>query len=72
MDSQLDIFAEVSRGVALEKGIKLIDLRKSFVEYLAVNNTENVETGILTNDGVHLNDAGNRFVADEILKRIDE
>jgi lysophospholipase L1-like esterase len=47
---------------------ELCDLRKAFVDYLKENNPENRERGILTGDRVHLNEAGNRFVAERVLK----
>jgi len=71
LDENLDIFSDVSRSVAAENNILLIDLRKAFVDYLADNNPNNLSTGILTTDGVHLNETGNRFVADQILNNID-
>lgn len=45
----------------------MVDLRKSFQDYLKDHNPDNKENGILTGDGVHLNDTGNRFVADLFL-----
>jgi lysophospholipase L1-like esterase len=36
--------------------------------YEVNNNTANVDKGILTSDGIHLNDGGNRFVAEEMWK----
>lgn len=72
LDKQLDEFAEISRKVAKEMKVPVCDLRKAFIEYLKKNNEENEEKGILTADRVHLNDAGNRLVADEMLKMIAE
>jgi lysophospholipase L1-like esterase len=70
LDKQLDDYADISRKVAKDTGSILCDLRKAFVDYLAANNTEKKEKGILTSDRVHLNDAGNRFVAETILKSL--
>ncbi|UCH10750.1 MAG: SGNH/GDSL hydrolase family protein [Fidelibacterota bacterium] len=67
LDDMLDEYAGISRQVARTAGIPLLDLRKSFLKYLRTRNTENLEEGILTEDGVHLNTAGNRLVASEIL-----
>lgn len=67
-DAMLEEYSAISRRVAGETGSTLCDLRKAFLGYLSVNNSANQEKGVLTTDGVHLNDAGNRFVADEILK----
>jgi isoamyl acetate esterase len=72
LDSKLDEYAEISRAIAKEMKLPLCDLRKAFVEYLKTHNTENKESGVLTGDRVHLNDAGNKLVAETILKTIDK
>ena len=64
----LEEYAGISRSVALALGARLCDLRKAFHSYLVLNNKENKSQGILTRDGVHLNDEGNKFVAQELLK----
>ena len=43
-------------------------LRKEFVDHLKTANKDNKAAGVLTSDRVHLNEAGNRFVADAMLK----
>jgi lysophospholipase L1-like esterase len=72
LDAKLDEYAEVSRAVAKETGSRLCDLRKAFQDHLAKNNPEDKERGVLTSDRVHLNDAGNRLVADTVLAAIDK
>lgn len=72
LDAQLDEYADVSRTVAKETGVTLCDLRKTFRDYLATHNADDKEKGVLTGDRVHLNDAGNRLVADTILATIDK
>ena len=69
-DAMLDEYAAISRKVAAEAGVTLCDLRKRFVEHLRQNNPDNKDRGILTTDGVHLNAAGNRFVADRAAESI--
>lgn len=64
LDKMLDEYAEISRKVAKETGVTLCDLHQQFAEHLKKNNPENKDRGVLTTDGVHLNPAGNRFVAD--------
>jgi isoamyl acetate esterase len=71
LDAKLDEYAEVSRKVAKETGARLCDLRKAFADYLAKNNPDDKEQGVLTGDRVHLNDAGNKLVADTILAAIE-
>jgi lysophospholipase L1-like esterase len=70
LDKQLDEYAEVSRGVAKEMKLPLCDLRKAFADYLKDNNPSNKESGVLTGDRVHLNPAGNKLVADTMLKML--
>jgi lysophospholipase L1-like esterase len=71
IDQLLDEYAEISRKVASGTGVQLCDLHKNFIDYLSAHNPDNKEKGILTVDGVHLNDAGNRFVADEMMKMLE-
>ena len=69
-DAMLDAYAAISRRVAEEEGIALCDLRAQFVETLKQRNAEGRSEGVLTSDGVHLNEAGNRFVAEAILEAL--
>jgi lysophospholipase L1-like esterase len=69
-DAMLDEYADISRKVAQETGVQLNDLRKAFLAYERDNNKENKRTGVLTGDGVHLNEAGNKFVAGQMLKAL--
>jgi isoamyl acetate esterase len=72
LDSRLDEYADISRKVAKETKSQLCDLRKAFQEYLLKNNADDKEKSVLTSDRVHLNDAGNKLVADTILAVIDK
>jgi isoamyl acetate esterase len=67
LDAKLDEYAGISRKVAKDTGVPLCDLRKAFVDYLAKNNADDKEKGVLTGDRVHLNEAGNKLVAETIL-----
>lgn len=71
LDAKLDQFSDISRGIAKELNLQLCDLRKAFVDYLAKNNPENKEKGILAPDGVHLNADGNKLVAETMLKTLE-
>lgn len=66
LDKLLDHYCEISRKVAAETKTQLIDLRQAFLSYLKEHNQENQEAKILTTDRVHLNEAGNRFVAEQM------
>lgn len=72
LDPKLDEYADLSRGVAKKLNLQLCDLRKAFVDHLAKNNADDKEKGVLTTDRVHLNEAGNRLVADTILPFLGE
>ncbi len=72
LDGKLDEYAEVSRKVAKDTGSQLCDLRKAFVDHIAKNNADDKDKGILTTDRVHLNEAGNKLVADTIRATIDK
>lgn len=70
-DAMLDEYSDIGRDVARERQIFLLDLRKEFLAYLSTNNPSNAEKDILTYDGVHLNERGNRFVAEKMLSALE-
>lgn len=70
LDGDLNKYSVTIRNLAAEFNCSLIDLRRSFLDYNLKNNPENLEKGILTTDGVHLNEKGNRMVADAFLSEI--
>lgn len=67
-DKDLDAYSNVIRKIATKFNCKLVDLRKTFMQFSLEHNPENKESGILTTDRVHLNDTGNQLVADEMWK----
>jgi len=70
VDKSLDAFSDTSRNIAKDMHLELCDLRKAFIEYLKIHNTEGKDLGVLTQDTVHLNAAGNRLVAHEAAKSL--
>jgi len=70
LDGDLNKYAGIIRGIAQKNNCQLIDLRKAFLAYNLANNAENKEKGILTTDGVHLNEKGNQLVAEEMMKAL--
>ena len=68
MNGDLDAYSDVIRKLSSELNTDLVDLRKIFVNYILENNPNNEPAGITTYDGVHLNDLGNKLIADEMLK----
>jgi isoamyl acetate esterase len=71
-DGDLNKYCNIVRRLATKNNLPLIDLRKLFIEYNLKNNPENKDRGILTRDGVHLNEKGNQLVAEEMLKEISK
>lgn len=67
-DGDMNQYSNIIRSLAQKNNLLLIDLRKAFLDYNLKNNPANKESGILTRDRVHLNERGNRLVADEIWK----
>lgn len=70
LDGDLNKYAAIIRAIAQKNNCGLIDLRQSFLQYNLTNNKENKEMGILTTDRVHLNEKGNQFVAEEMMKAL--
>lgn len=67
MDADLDKYSGAIRDIAAKNNLPLCDLRTIFKTYDSENNAEDKEKGILTSDGVHLNDKGNQTLADKLL-----
>lgn len=70
LDPDLDKFSDIIRKLATEYNLPLVDLRKTFVAYNKMHNASDALYGILTTDGVHLNDKGNQVVAEQIWQAL--
>lgn len=70
LDGDLNKYSNIIRNIAVKNGLKVIDYRKSFFDYIKTHNPENKDRGILTTDGVHLNANGNMFVANLIYDQL--
>ncbi len=70
VDDELNKYSEIIREVAAECNLPLVDLRQSFLTHNLTNNPGDKQAGILTTDGVHLNEAGNQLVAEEMWKEL--
>jgi lysophospholipase L1-like esterase len=66
LDDLLARYTQISRSCAAELDVPLCDLSTAFRAWLATHNRDNVASGLLTTDGVHLTDEGNRLVADTV------
>jgi lysophospholipase L1-like esterase len=71
-DGDMNRYSFIIRSVAKDMSLPVCDLRRAFTDYLQTNNPSNAEKGILTTDRVHLNDAGNLFVARQMWQVIRE
>ena len=71
MNNDLDDYSDVIRKLSREFDTKLLDLRKIFMQYISENNPENNSKGVLTTDGVHLNNFGSKLIANEMIKFIN-
>ena len=71
MNGDLDAYSDVIRKLSSELNTDLLDLREIFMNYISENNPNNQSFGITTYDGVHLNDLGNKLIADEMLRFIN-
>ena len=71
MDQDLDDFSDIIRKLSSEYNTELVDLRKAFKQYISENNPENKAKGILTTDGVHLNNEGSKLIAENMLNHIN-
>ena len=69
-DGDLNHYSNIIRTISSKFDCPLIDLRKEFIGYNLKNNPTNKESGILTTDRVHLNETGNQFVADLMMKAV--
>lgn len=70
LDGDLNKYSGIIRDLAKQNNCDLMDFRTIFHEYNVKNNPDNKGEGILTKDGVHLNDEGNKYVADLFYKSL--
>ena len=71
MNNDLDDYSDIIRKLSAEFDTKLLDLRKIFMQYISENNPENKSKGVLTTDGVHLNNLGSKLIANEMIRFIN-
>ena len=69
-DGDLNHYSKLIRDIAAKNNLQLCDLRKYFQEYELKNNPENKEKEILTTDRVHLNETGNKFLAEKMMEAL--
>lgn len=69
-DGDLNKYSQLIRDIAQRNHLPLVDLRKAFVQYDQEHNPDNKDRGILTLDGVHLNDTGNQMAMEMMMEKI--
>ncbi|HEU4861483.1 MAG TPA: GDSL-type esterase/lipase family protein [Chitinophagaceae bacterium] len=67
-DGDMNEYSNIIRRIAKKNELRIVDLRKAFLDYNLKNNSDNKDRGILTTDRVHLNAKGNQLVAEEMWK----
>ncbi len=65
-DGDLNKYCAIVRSIGADLHLPVCDLRSFFNTYEAAHNPENLDRGILTLDGVHLNPTGSAEVARKI------
>lgn len=74
LDGDLNKYAQLIREIAKDKKVGLIDLRKVVLDFINAHNPEDKDKdkdkGILTTDGVHMNDEGNQLLAEQFWNYI--
>jgi len=69
-DGELNYYSNIIRNLAKKFSCGLVDFRKDFHTYVLVHNPDNKDRGILTTDGIHLNETGNRLVATKFFETL--
>lgn len=71
MNACLNAYSEIVRRIAAEEQLQLLDVRRAFTAKEREINTQLESSGVLTiADGVHLNENGQRFMADLMLQAL--
>ena len=70
LDSIVDGYARTAEEVAKRKKAPFLDLRSIFFERLSSVNLADKNLGVLTYDGLHLNEAGNALMAEVVLDEL--
>ena len=70
LDGELNQYSAIIRDLAARFGCGLCDFRQAFMAHNQQFNSQNLEKGVLTTDGVHLNESGNTLVANLLLESL--
>ncbi|MEO6760593.1 MAG: GDSL-type esterase/lipase family protein [Saprospiraceae bacterium] len=70
LDGELNQYSDIIRDLSKQFQAGICDLRQEFANYEATHNPTNLAQGVLTTDGVHLNELGNKLVAELMLTEL--
>jgi lysophospholipase L1-like esterase len=70
LNQKLGEYAEIIRRLSKDQSATLCDLHAAFLAELGRVNQKNDHQGNLTYDGVHMNDAGNQLIAEQVADAI--
>jgi len=62
-DIELDLFSNAVRDISPKLNATFVDLRGAYKEYERTNNCKNINSGLLTYDGIHPNSRGAMMLA---------
>lgn len=70
LDAVVDAYAGAAGEVAASRKAPFLDLRAIFFDRLSTLNSSDRNLGVLTYDGLHLNEAGNALMAEAVLGKL--
>jgi len=70
LDPIVDSYARTAEEVAEDHGAPYLDLRSLFFNRLLAENPTSKNFGVLTDDGIHLNTAGNALMAEAVQAKL--
>lgn len=70
-DPQLDAYRRINRRVATSVSVAYVDMRRPFFAGRPPGTPADVDRGLLTEDGEHLNDRGARIAAGRFVTALD-
>ncbi len=70
LDAIVDAYARTAGEVAEQRKAPFLDLRSIFFDRLSSVNVSDRNLGVLTYDGLHLNEAGNALMAEAVLGKL--
>lgn len=72
LDEKLELFSQITRSIAQKNQLSLVDLRQEMMDYLESqpSQSERKNAWLLTTDGVHMNQKGNHWLANQFSNKL--